>query len=61
MEDKFNNYSLSNAEIEKILEDFKYFIRYAATIDGKLDEECEQKIRIAIFTKLSKNRKNKKI
>lgn len=57
MENNFNNYTLSNKEIEKILNDFKYYIKYASIINGKLDEDCEQKIRIAIFKKLSKNRK----
>lgn len=60
MENKFNHYSLSNEEIEKILKDFQFYIKRAATINGKLDDDCEQKIRIAIFKKLSKNRKNKK-
>ena len=60
MKNKFNNYSLSNKEIEKILKDFQFYIRRAATINGKLDEDCEQKIRIAIFRKLSKNRKKQK-
>lgn len=57
MEKNFNNYNLSNLEIEKILKDFETKIRQASKINGKIDEDCEQKIRIAIFNKLSKNRK----
>lgn len=61
MTSNFNNYNLSNLEIEKILKDFEPTIRQASKINGKIDEDCEQKIRIALFNKLSKNRKNKKI
>lgn len=57
MKDKFNNYTLSNEEIERILNKYQHLIRYAATIDGKLDDECEQRIRIEIYRKLSRNRK----
>ncbi len=58
MEKNFNNYNLSNLEIEKILKDFDSIIKQASKITGKVDEDCEQKIRIALFNKLSKNRKN---
>lgn len=57
MEKNFNNYNLSNLEIEKILKDLEHIIRQAAKVNGKADEDCEQKIRIALFNKLSKNRK----
>lgn len=57
MEKNFNNYNLSNLEIEKILKDFEPQIRQASKIDGKYDEDCQQKIRIALFRKLSRNRK----
>lgn len=56
MKKNFNNYNLSNMEIEKILKDFSQTIRQASKIKGKVDEDCEQKIRIALFNKLSKNR-----
>lgn len=52
----FNNLSLSNEEIEKILWDFDSEIKRASKIDGKLDEDCVQTIRIAIYKKLSRNR-----
>lgn len=58
MNNMFNNYTLSNQEIEKILMDFKCDIKRASKINGKLDEDCEQKIMIAIYMKLSRNRKN---
>lgn len=54
----FNNYDLTNTEIEKIIKEFKGDIKRAAKINGKVDEECEQKIMIAIYQKLSRNRKN---
>lgn len=57
MSNIFNNYTLSNEEIEKIIKDFKPDIRKASKINGKIDEDCEQKIMIAIYQKLSRNRK----
>lgn len=57
MNNLFNNYNLSNDEIEKILKDFRPDIKRASKIDGKIDEDCEQKIMIAIYQKLSRNRK----
>lgn len=56
MKENFNNLTLSNDEIEKIINDLKFDIQKAAKIDGKLDEECEQIIMITIYKKLSKNR-----
>lgn len=57
MNNLFNNYNLSNDEIEKILKEFRTDIKRASKIDGKIDEDCEQKIMIAIYQKLSRNRK----
>ena len=58
MEDnKFNNYSLTDEEVSKILEEFKNDIRFNSIIYGKVDEDCEQEIRIQIFKALTKNRK----
>lgn len=56
MNNLFNNYSLSNEEIEKILKDFRKDIKNASKINGVIDEDCEQKIMIAIYQKLSRNR-----
>ncbi len=53
----FNNFSLNNQEIDKILLDFENRIKEAAIVDGKFDDECAQAIRLAIYRKLSKNRK----
>lgn len=61
MGDFFNNYSLTNEEIEKILMDFMPEIKRASKINGILNEECEQKIMVTLYRKLSRNRKNKKI
>jgi len=53
----FNNYSLSNLEIEKILIEFESEMKLASKRTlGRIDDECIQAIRIAIFNKLSKNR-----
>ena len=57
MSNIFNNYTLSNEEIEKIIKDFRQDIKNASKIIGKVDEDCEQKIMIAIYQKLSRNRK----
>lgn len=57
MNDVFNNYNLSNEEIEKILKEFRPEIKRASKVDGKINEDCEQKIMIAIYQKLSRNRK----
>lgn len=57
MEKHFNDYNLTNLEIEKIIKDFDGMIKKASKINGKVDEDCEQKIRFALFNKLSKNRK----
>jgi len=50
----FNNFSLNKMEIEKILLDFDKEIKKASIINGTIDNECVQAIRIAIFKKLSK-------
>ena len=40
MSNIFNNYTLSNEEIEKIIEDFRPDIKKASKINGKIDEDC---------------------
>lgn len=55
---KFNNYSLTDEEISKIIKDFDKDIRTKSIIFGKVDEDCEQEIRLQIYKALSKNRKN---
>lgn len=54
---RFNNYSLSNEEIEKILYLFENIINVNSKIDGVFNEECAQQIRLAIYRKLHKNYK----
>lgn len=60
MEDKlFNGLTLSNEEIEKILNDFDKEIKDAVRkINGSPNQDYEQIIRIQIFKRLSKNREN---
>ncbi len=54
---KFNNYSLTNAEVEKIIKDFEKEIQTNSIFFGKTDEDCEQEIRIQIYKALTKNSK----
>ena len=62
MKNKFNNYSLNNLEIEKIIIQFEPIIKKVSKIDGKFNDECAQQIRFAIYKKLSRNyKKTKKI
>lgn len=56
----FNNLSLSNEEIDKILIEFDGEIKKASKINGKIDDEVVQAVRIALYRKLSKNRNEKK-
>lgn len=54
----FNNYNLSNSEIESILIQVDKDIKRFSYIDDKLDEDLKQIISIRIFKALSRNRKN---
>ena len=60
MENKlFNNFNLTNDEIEKILSEFNQEIKTAVKkLNGKPNEDYEQIIRVEIFKSLSRNRKN---
>ncbi len=53
----FNNLTLSDAEIEKIINEFSEIIKKKSVINGKYNDDCEQEIRIAIHKTLSRNRK----
>lgn len=55
---KFNNYSLSDNEVNKILKDYEKVIIEKAKVNGKKNEDLEQEIRIQIYTALTKNKKN---
>ena len=54
----FNNFNLTDQEILKIMEDYKNLINKYSMINGKIDEDLGQEIRLFIFQVLSKNRKN---
>lgn len=61
MEDKkFNNYSLTDDEVSKILRDFESVIIEKGSSKGERDKDCEQEIRIQIYKALTKKRKKKK-
>ena len=54
----FNDFTLTNEEIEKILFVFDKEIKMAVKkINGKPNQDYEQIIRLQIFKTLSKNRK----
>lgn len=54
----FNNFSLSNEEILKIINDYENLINVNAYISGRLDEDLKQEIVLLILKNFSKNRKN---
>lgn len=54
----FNNFNLLDEEILKIMNDYKNLINKNSIIDGRIDEDLQQEIRLLIFRVLSKNRKN---
>lgn len=57
---KFNNYSLTDEEVSRILNLFQKEIRDNSIIFGKFDEDCEQEISIAIYNSLTRKRSDKK-
>lgn len=54
----FNNFNLTNKEIEKIINDYENLINKYSKINGKVDEDLQQEIKLLIIKILSKNRKN---
>ncbi len=56
----FNNFNLTDQEILTIIDNYKNLINRYATVDGKLDEDLGQEIKLLIFKVLSKNRKIEK-
>ena len=54
----FNNFSLSNDEILKIVDDYKSLIKRCSTINFNFDEDLYQEIILNIYIRLSENRKN---
>lgn len=53
----FNNFNLTDQEIIKIIDDYKNLINKNSVINGELDEDLQQEIKLLIFKILSKNRK----
>lgn len=53
----FNNYNLTNEEIESIITQMDSFINNNCYVNGKFDEDLKQEICFKIFISLSKNRK----
>lgn len=54
----FNNFNLSDDEILKIIADYSNLIHKHSIINGKVDEDLQQEIKLLIFKILSKNRKS---
>lgn len=53
----FNNFDLSDEEIMKIIDDYNPLILRKSEINGVIDEDLMQEIKLFIFMVLSKNRK----
>ena len=53
----FNNFELSDEEIIRIIKDYNPLIIRKSIINDRIDEDLTQEIKVAIFRKLSKNRK----
>lgn len=53
----FNNFSLTNSEIMKIIDDYKYLINKYSKLNNEFNEDLNQEIKIYIFRILSKNLK----
>lgn len=53
----FNNFNLLDEEILKIIFDYQNLIAKSSIINGRLDEDLQQEIKLRIFMILSKNRK----
>ncbi len=53
----FNNFSLNNQEVMKIIENFKPLIISKSNINGNFSEDLYQEIVIEIYEYLTANRK----
>ena len=53
----FNNFTLTDEEILKIIADYKPLINNKSYINGDFDEDLNQEIKIYIWKVLSKNKK----
>ena len=57
MDNKFNNYSLTDEEAAFVIKQFDGFICEKSLIYGFFNEDCAQEIRLQLFKTLTKNRK----
>lgn len=57
IDNKFNNYSLTDDEVIKIIKQFRNFIREMSFVFGEFNEDCEQEIKMQLYKALTKNRK----
>ena len=53
----FNNFNLSNKEILKIIEDYKNLINKYSKVNGRINEDLQQEIKLLIIKKLKKIKK----
>lgn len=61
VDNKFNCYSLTDEEFEKIISKYMTLIKKKSKKAGAMREDCVQDIIISLHHTLTKNRKNKKI
>lgn len=52
----FNNFNLTDAEVVKLIEDYKALIIKSSILKNGLDEDLVQEIKLQIFKDLTKNR-----
>ena len=61
----FKNFNMTDEEVMQIIKQYEGLIRKYSRINGSVDEDLAQEIRIQIYITLTKNRKklkkNKKI
>ena len=57
---KFNSYSLTDAEYEKVINKYMPLIKKKAKKLGCMQDDCIQEITISLYRSLTKNRKNEK-
>jgi len=53
----FNNFNLTDAEVVKLIEDYKPLIIKSSILKNGLDEDLVQEIKLQIFKDLTKNRR----
>lgn len=54
----FKNFNLSDDEVLQIIDDYKNLIVSNSLINGVLDEDLQQEIKLNIYMALTKNREN---